>query len=794
MKGQGSQLGSSYVLGELIARGPSGEVWRATDRASAGPVAIKVLNAGVAGDPELVSRFVAERSLLLGLRHPNLVRVRDLVAEGGILAIVTDLVPGEGLHALLQRTGPLEARVACGLLSGVARALATVHAGGIVHGDIKPSNVLVNTRSTPPVALLTDLGIATILRAVPGTAEYSAPELATGARPTPAADLYACGTILYEAVTGEPPFRGKDPYQTLQAHVEQTAARPRGLPDDVWAVMSSLLAKWPGSRPGAEEAALQLTALAGGRAPALSLAPPIPALRAPAPVVPVQATTPSPPSPAPVTPQQAPPPGPPVATPAPCPASMPPPAIPPAPRDPTRGPGRHLVPLIAGAVVILAAVVATAVIPGRGGGGAAATYRFPVQVAAGSASVQRSWTLTPAGTLTEQLSIANPSATTTGVTYDEVIPKSIASRAGAVTFKPQPQQVVQADPVVRYAFPALAPGASEQVAFTAHVASTAAPATRLTALAADQRAAEQAYRMQGTTPAPMLASLSVTPPSLTLPAGQSATITVAGTMSDGSPAPLAALEGITWTAAPAGIGRLTGQELGQAAATTVVATAPGRAHFTATAGPATGGFDLVVPAPTPTATATASLKPSPPKASAPAAPVARPTPSPSPDQAFPACEQLPPSPQPAPVTGTTNGVYLYRLCNPKTGLRAYTTSAAKANQDLAAGDVPEGILALLSSTTAPNAVTLYALQDAQGRQYIAASGQRISQLAAQAGAQVVGTLGYTAPSTGGPGSLTVPLYELGSNRYGSIYTVDPHERAQLIIAGWKDLGVVAYVP
>ncbi|HEU5002918.1 MAG TPA: protein kinase [Actinomycetota bacterium] len=753
MRQPGSPLGTSYVLEEVIGRGPNGEVWKAAGRAPGLPAAIKVLSADLAGDPELVSRFLAERSLVLGLRHPNLVRVRDLVAEGGTLAIVMDLVPGEDLHALLRRTGPLDPRAACGLLSGVARALATVHAAGLVHGDVKPTNVLVNLQSTPPVALLTDVGMATIAHAGPGTgpgtSEYTAPELVSGARPTPAADLYACGVVLYEAVTGQPPFRGADPDQTRQRHVEQAATRPEGLADDMWEAIASLLAKWPGSRPGAEEAALHLTSLAGGLAPSLPVASPE---AAPAPAV-------GPPAPAPAV-------GP-----------------PPAPERPGAR-GRRLLPPTLGAGAILAAVVAAAVLLGRGGSARPATYHFPAETS-GGVSVQRTWALAPSGTLTEQLQITNAgTTTTTGASYDEVIPKSLAATARSVTFSPQPQTVVRADPVVRYTFGGLAPGDSREVAFTVHVARPGTPERRLASLAGDQRAAESAYRASGAPPVATLASLSVVPPSVTMQVGKSATLAVSGTMSDGSPAAAGLLQGVTWTASAAGIGDATG--------TVVRATGPGRAHFTATVGSVRAGFDLIVTAASPTP------KPDPPPTRPgptpkPSPPSTKPSPPPSPDQAFPACAK-PPSPQPGLVTATVNAVYLFRLCNPKTGFRLYTTSATKIDQYLAAGDAPEGILAVLASVATPTAVPLYELQDAQGRQYIATSAQRISQLAAQVGAQVVGTLGYAAPSTGAPGSSTVPLYELGSTMYGSIYTREPGERSQLLAAGWKDLGIVYYVP
>lgn len=140
---EGRPLGSSYVLIEPIGSGASGQVWRARRRWDASEVAVKVLRPELGGEPETVTRFLRERTTLVGLEHPNLVPIFDLVAEGETLAIVMELVEGPNLRRLLARRGPPTPSEACRLLAQVASGLACVHRAGIVHRDLKPENVLV---------------------------------------------------------------------------------------------------------------------------------------------------------------------------------------------------------------------------------------------------------------------------------------------------------------------------------------------------------------------------------------------------------------------------------------------------------------------------------------------------------------------------------------------------------------------------------------------------------------------------------------------------------------------------
>jgi len=272
------RLGSQYVLHERLGRGASGEVWRSTREADGAPVAVKLLHAELADDADVVDRFLRERRVLLGFDHPRLVRVRDLVAEGGTLAIVMDLIDGSDLRRYLRARGSLTAPDAVALSDQVLDALAVVHAQGVVHRDIKPENILVDTSGPgQPRALVTDFGIARLTdgpamtrrSGLIGTPRYMAPELSTGARATPAADLYSVGIVLYELLRGRAPFDAPHPMALLRAHLEQPPAPLDGLPGTLWPTLARLLAKDPAQRPPtAGEARAELAeALAGAATP-----------------------------------------------------------------------------------------------------------------------------------------------------------------------------------------------------------------------------------------------------------------------------------------------------------------------------------------------------------------------------------------------------------------------------------------------------------------------------------------------------------------------------------------------
>jgi serine/threonine protein kinase len=258
-------LGSRYTLGEPLGSGAMGQVFAGTD-ADGGSHAFKVLHSDLTRNPDVVSRFLQERSILVGLRHPNLVAVHDLVVEGDTVAIVMDLVQGGDLRQTLRDSRTLLPAEVARIGSGIAAALAAVHAAGVVHRDVKPENVLMDG-ITPK---LTDFGISKLANSsmtgrstlLAGTPQYVAPELAEGHDPTPAADLYSLGILLYELSCGVTPFVGQSMIAVIKMHAEAEPGRPNGIPDQLWDMISWLLRKTPRARPqSAQQVATVLEAM-----------------------------------------------------------------------------------------------------------------------------------------------------------------------------------------------------------------------------------------------------------------------------------------------------------------------------------------------------------------------------------------------------------------------------------------------------------------------------------------------------------------------------------------------------
>ncbi|MFD7305526.1 protein kinase [Streptomyces pharetrae] len=276
-------VGSKYLLEEPLGRGATGTVWRARQRETAGAeaavpgqpgetVAIKVLKEELANDADVVMRFLRERSVLLRLTHPNIVRVRDLVVEGDLLALVMDLVDGPDLHRYLRENGPLTPVAASLLTAQIADALAASHADGVVHRDLKPANVLLKQDDGRMHPMLTDFGIArladspglTRTHEFVGTPAYVAPESAEGRPQTSAVDIYGAGILLYELVTGRPPFSGGSALEVLHQHLSAEPRRPSTVPEPLWTVIERCLRKNPDERPSAENLARGLRVVADG--------------------------------------------------------------------------------------------------------------------------------------------------------------------------------------------------------------------------------------------------------------------------------------------------------------------------------------------------------------------------------------------------------------------------------------------------------------------------------------------------------------------------------------------------
>ncbi|NDR53521.1 serine/threonine-protein kinase [Actinomyces sp. 565] len=251
----GLELQGRYRLVERIALGGMGEVWRATDLRSGRAVAAKILRPELAGDEIFLSRLRAEAANSRGLRHPNLAVVLDSGERRGSGWIVMELVQGRALSDILAERGTMPPEEILPILAQVARALQVVHDSGVVHRDVKPSNILINREG---LAKLTDFGISmgvnqrpmTATGMVMGTAQYLAPEQAMGNMATPSGDLYALGVIAYEALAGRRPFTGSTQVDIAFAHVNQPVPPlPDDLPEQVREVVMELLAKKAADRP-----------------------------------------------------------------------------------------------------------------------------------------------------------------------------------------------------------------------------------------------------------------------------------------------------------------------------------------------------------------------------------------------------------------------------------------------------------------------------------------------------------------------------------------------------------------
>jgi serine/threonine protein kinase len=245
-------LGREYLLHEEIGRGAMAMVRRATSRHGGPPLAAKLLRPELAGDRRVRELFLREEAALRALNHPGIVGLRDLIVEGGTLALVMEYVDGPNLRRYLSMRGgrltPAEVVVAA---AQTAAALAFAHERGVVHLDLKPENLLVVRGSTPPEIRITDFGVAVLLggghhSVAGGTPGYTAPEIFQGGPPTPAADVWSLGVLLLELTTGRPD------------------GDPSALPGPLGPVARDCLAADPRRRPPAARVAAYLRQFAVG--------------------------------------------------------------------------------------------------------------------------------------------------------------------------------------------------------------------------------------------------------------------------------------------------------------------------------------------------------------------------------------------------------------------------------------------------------------------------------------------------------------------------------------------------
>jgi serine/threonine-protein kinase len=257
-------VGGRYELGDLIGYGGMAEVHRGRDVRLGRDVAIKVLRADLARDPSFLNRFRREAQSAAGLNHPSIVSVYDTgedVGAGGTTQpyIVMEFVAGRTLRDILKSEGRLPARRAMEITADVSAALDFSHRAGLVHRDVKPANVMITQAGAVKVM---DFGIAravadnsatvTQTANVIGTAQYLSPEQARGEQVDARSDVYSTGCLLYELVTGVPPFQGDSPVAVAYQHVRENPAMPSsrvpGLPRALDSIVMKALAKNPQNR------------------------------------------------------------------------------------------------------------------------------------------------------------------------------------------------------------------------------------------------------------------------------------------------------------------------------------------------------------------------------------------------------------------------------------------------------------------------------------------------------------------------------------------------------------------
>jgi YVTN family beta-propeller protein len=248
---------SGYRVDEMIGRGGMGEVYRAWDERLERNVALKILLPRLADDDAFRERLLRESRLAASLDHPNVVPVYDAGEADAHFFLAMRYVEGTDLRALLRREGALPAARALEIAAQVAGALDAAHERGLVHRDVKPSNVLIDERGH---CYLADFGLTQLVasqgqaldQSLLGTLDYVAPEQIRGSDVDRRADVYSLGCLLFECLTGEVPFARPSEVATLYAHLEDEPPRPSehnpALPEAIDAVIATAIAKDPDNR------------------------------------------------------------------------------------------------------------------------------------------------------------------------------------------------------------------------------------------------------------------------------------------------------------------------------------------------------------------------------------------------------------------------------------------------------------------------------------------------------------------------------------------------------------------
>jgi eukaryotic-like serine/threonine-protein kinase len=278
-----------YRIERELGSGAMGAVYEAIDTLTERPVAMKVLRAELARQPELIDRFRSEAVTLARLNHPNIAILYDFFLDGEDYYMAMEFVRGQPLESVIRTAGRLEPSMAARIMSQTLEGLAHAHSMGVLHRDIKPANIMVTGDGRVKV---TDFGIARVLGSsrmtrtgrIIGTLEYIAPERIRGDEADPRSDLYSAGVVLYEMLTGRLPFTAQTDFELIKAQLEQEPTPVSNLLASgsaaEWdAVVQKAMAKSSAQRyQSAEEFGLSLPDLpalsgSGTRSPAIAVKP-----------------------------------------------------------------------------------------------------------------------------------------------------------------------------------------------------------------------------------------------------------------------------------------------------------------------------------------------------------------------------------------------------------------------------------------------------------------------------------------------------------------------------------------
>ena len=582
---------SGYLLEEQIGRGGMAVVFRARDERLNRLVALKILAPVLAEDDAFRQRFILESQAAAAVDDPNIIPVYEAGEADGALFIATRLVRGGDLRTLVAQHGPLSPSRAEWILSAVASALDAAHASGLIHRDVKPANMLLETRSgRPDHVYLTDFGVSkaaldasglTGTGQFIGTVDYAAPEQIQGWHVDGRTDQYALGCSAFELLCGRPPFFGRQLVAAMYAQVSEpppaaSSLRQR-LPGEVDDVFARVLAKAPEDRyPSCEDFASALREALGVQAYSAGRPAGGPQVTADdageATVDPVAARlarrlsaigtgTAAAGGGTAVAGAGV---GAASADPAPGagggftrPGATDPSAVAGTGAPRLTLPGRWRSRRVLAAAVALVLVVGGAaawLVIGRPASAAAAPYQFRRQSFPGGLTIAQRWQLTGRDGTSLQVSITASNSTSKAKTVqlEEPIPAAVVSSLHAVRFRP-PAKVLAAARTAVWENLQLPANGAAHVSYQVPEPPRGATEARLTALVGAFETVAYRQDLQPITAGGVLQAITVLPRTLTLDAGQDVRLRLQGTLSSGKKAPRADLSGATWQAADAGV-------------------------------------------------------------------------------------------------------------------------------------------------------------------------------------------------------------------------------------------------